>query len=357
MASNRSAPKPQTVARRRKGPTRKGPAQVLLNGEANVRAILIASQSMVFRMSRNGTYLDFTAGRGDEPAVPPDEFLGRNVREVLPGQVAEQLRACIARALEAGVVQVFEYQLSPQWAEGELRDYEATIVPNEQDEVLFIVRSITERKKAEEWFHVLLETLPDAMVAVDGEGKITLVNAQTERLFGYSRMELLGQPVEMLVPERFHSRHPEHRARYTARSRLRTMGEGMELYGRRKDGTEFPADVSLSPLETEGGVQVLSAIRDITERKQAQAALQQAREDLEARVEHQLKRGSPHGLTFRERTVLNLVAKGMADKEIAVQLAISPYTVHKHIGSILLKMDAGSRTEAGVRAAKEGLLE
>lgn len=358
MASRRPAPKSHdTPAGRRKGPTRKGPAQVPLNGEAKVRAILVASQGMVFRMSRNGTYLDFIPGRRDESAVPPAEFLGRNVHEVLPGQVAEQLMTCIAQALEAGAVYVFEYQLSPQWAEGELRDYEATILPNEKDEVLIIVRSITERKKAEERFRVLLEALPDAMVAVDGEGKIVLVNAQTERLFGYSRMELFGQPVEMLVSERFRSRHPEHRVKYAAKPYLRPLSAALELYGRRKDGTEFPVDVSLSPLETEDGVRVLSAIRDITERKQAQAALQQAREDLEARVEHQLKRGSPYGLTFRERTVLNLVATGKADKEIAVQLAISPYTVHKHIGSILLKMDAGSRTAAGVRAAKEGLLE
>ena len=358
MASRRPAPKSHdTVAGRRKGPTRKGPERVPLDGEAKIRTILGAAPDMLFLVSRNGTHLDFIPRRGDEPAMPPTEFFGRNVHAVLPGQVAEQLRTCIAQALEAGAVQVFEYQLSPQWAEEGLREYEATILPYEKGEVMIIVRSITERKNAEERFRLLLEALPDAIVAVDGEGKIALVNAQTERLFGYSRVELLGQPVEMLVPEPFRSRHPEHRERYAAKPHLRPMHAGLELYGRRKDGTEFPVDVCLSPLETEDGVRVLSTIRDITDRKQARAALQQAGEDLEARTEHQLKRGSPYGLTFRERTVLTLVAKGLADKEIAVQLAISPYTVHKHIGGILLKMGAGSRTEAGVRAAKEGLLE
>ena len=101
----------------------------------------------------------------------------------------------------------------------------------------------------------------------------------------------------------------------------------------------------------------MAALRDITDRKRAEEALQKAREELEARVERQIDRGSFYGLTFRELTVLHLVAAGKADKEIGYELGISPLTTHKHLGNILSKMGAASRTEASVRALREGLLD
>ncbi len=139
-----------------------------------------------------------------------------------------------------------------------------------------------ESKKAEERFRGLLEAAPDAMVIAGEDRRVTLVNAQTEKLFGYDRAELLGRDVEMLLPERYRAQDPQYRSGVFGEPRVRSMGSGLELHGRRKNGTEFPIEMSLSPLLTAEGMLVSSAIRDITERKRVEIALKHSNQELEA---------------------------------------------------------------------------
>ena len=137
-------------------------------------------------------------------------------------------------------------------------------------------------------FERLFEFSPDAIVVSDHQGKITEVNAQVEKFFGYSRSELLGKPIEILIPERFRTMHPRHRADYATCPHVRTMGAGLELYGRRKDGSEFSVDIMLGPVEAEAGRVVLSVIRDLTQKKEVEEALrrsEQQRSYLEEELE------------------------------------------------------------------------
>ncbi len=154
------------------------------------------------------------------------------------------------------------------------------------------IRDVTERTRVQAKFRSFLEAAPDAIVIVNAKGLIVLLNSQTERVFGYPRAELLGQRIEALVPERFHHRHVHHRGGFFSNSRVRPMGSGLELYGRRKDGSEFPVEISLSPIETEDGLLVSAAIRDITERKlvetQLRASLQE-KEVLLKEIHHRVK--------------------------------------------------------------------
>jgi protein-histidine pros-kinase len=172
---------------------------------------------------------------------------------------------------------------------------EVSLSPIEHEVGLIVsvaVRDVTERRRVADQFRALLDTAPDAMVITDGDGGIRLVNRQLESMFGYARDDLIGQRVEMLVPARLRDGHRTHRAVYTHSPRVRQMGPGLALFGLRSDGSEFPVEISLSPLETDDGTLISAAIRDATERVETERRLRELdvlKDEFLSVVSHELR--------------------------------------------------------------------
>ena len=260
---------------------KKGAEEAREESEERNRAILRAIPDLMFLQSRDGVYLDYHAKRREDLLLPPEMFLGKNMRDVLPPQLAADLIRCFERA-EMGEPQVLEYQLP---LNGEERWFEARIVLSGNN-ILSVTRDVTARKRAENALRqneaelaAIIGSAMDGIITIDQDQQIVLFNAAAEKLFHCSAAEALGQSLDRFIPERFREGHPRYVRLFGEKDvTQRSMGLPGDLYGLRTSGEEFPIEASISQIDLEGKKFYTVILRDITERKRALDELQQSEE-------------------------------------------------------------------------------
>lgn len=261
---------------------------------SDLGGLLEAAPDAMVVIDRNGTIVLVNAQTESVFGYTRAELLGQSVEILVPANVhdlhrrhrLDYVREPHARSMGSGL------DLKARRKDGSEFPVEISLAPLQTDDQLLIsaaVRDVSNKRREERLFRGLLEAAPDAMVIVDQNGKIMLVNAQVERRFGYERDELIGQSVEILVPERFSGMHVGFRSGYVVDPRARPMGLADDLFARRKDGSEFPVEISLAPLETDDGLLVSAAVRDISERTRLQEETDRVKDEFFATVSHELR--------------------------------------------------------------------
>jgi len=313
--------------------------RALAESENRFRALVEASPDMVAVTGPDGLLASLNPAFEVITGFRRDDWLGKSPAPLLhPDDLASSANA-INAAITGETVRPREVRVRTQrGAYVVLESHTRSLIRDGNVVgVLTVSRDITERKRDETRIAALLDSAPDALVVVDGTGAIELVNRQAEHIFGYERGEMVGRHVESLVPARVHARHPDLRLSYISSPEPRQMGLGRNLTARRKDGTEFPVDVSLSPVETDAGMLVTAAVRDISERRR----VRDERDRAVAASAAILGR-----LSAREFEVLELLCDGIAAARIAERLHLSVRTVESHVASAYRKLGVNSRDDA-----------
>jgi PAS domain S-box-containing protein len=298
----------------------------------------------------------------------PEELVGTNVWQLVNPEDARRVGDAMVKGLwEPALFERLVFRVRHK--DGTWRHLEGVgkLLTDERNRPYGVInsRDVTDRVLAEQALEesenrkaAILETALDAIMTIDHDGRLLEFNAAAEAMFGYAAAEVIGQYLEaLIVPPSLRHRHRKGLARYLETGKGPILGKRVEMTAMRVDGSEFPVELAIVPIQVNGAPIFTGHVRDLTERKRWEEEIQQAREELESKVERGMGEGTAYNLTFRELTVLHLVASGKADKEIGVTLGISSQTVNKHVARILSKMGASSRTEAGVRAIKDGLVK
>lgn len=331
------------------------------SGESMLRAVMRAARDPVLVIDRRGTVVSANDAFAARYGKRPEDISGSPVTNLWPEDVAKRRMRQMRRAIRLGKPMRFDEETMGR------RHFNIAIEPiidgrGEVAQLAFFARDITRRKRAEqklqsseERYRLLYQDNPTMYFTVDTGGVVLSVNRFGAEHLGYQPQELIGGDVLSVF-------HPDDRkaVKRQLEECIAAGGEVLdwEFRKRKKNGeTMWVKEAARTTEGADDATIVLIVCEDITERRRVEQELQQAREELERKVEKTLEEENPYDLTFRQLTVLHLVVQGKSDREIGLALGISPLTVNTHVSRALRKMGASSRTEAGVRALREGLIQ